>query len=90
MNKILFIICFLLGNLSLAQVQEERIDISGVRKNKKIIRINFKDDLVKGRQEVPEGSFFQTKKDFNYKKIIKIRENFIPEVESSGLGLGSK
>ena len=45
---------------------------------------------MKGRQEAPEGSFFQAKKDFNYKKIIKIRDNFIPEVESSGLGLGSK
>ncbi len=89
MNKIIFTLCLFLGFTVLAQ-QEERIDISGVRKNKKIIRINFKDDLVKGRQEVPEGSFFQTKKDFNYKKIIKIRDNFIPEVESSGLGLGSK
>ncbi len=89
MNKIIFTLCLLLGFTVLAQ-QEERIDISGVRKNKKIIRINFKDDLVKGRQEAPEGSFFQAKKDFNYKKIIKIRDNFIPEVESSGLGLGSK
>lgn len=89
MNKIILIVCLLFGVTVSAQ-QEERIDISGVRKNKKIIRINFKDDLVKGRQEAPEGSFFQTKKDFNYKKIIKIRENFIPEVESSGLGLGSK
>lgn len=89
MNKIIFMLCLFLGFSVLAQ-QEEKIDISGVRKNKKVIRINFKDDLVKGRQEAPEGSFFQTKKDFNYKKIIKIRENFIPEVESSGLGLGSK
>ena len=41
MNKIIFMLSLLLGFTVLAQ-QEERIDISGVRKNKKIIRITLK------------------------------------------------
>lgn len=54
------------------------------------IKLQFDEDLVKGNAENTELNFIQTRKENNFKKMIKIRENFIPEIESSSSELGSK
>ena len=54
------------------------------------IKLQFDEDLVKGNAENTELNFIQTRKENNFKKMIKIRENFIPEIESSASELGSK
>lgn len=54
------------------------------------IKLQFDEDLVKGNAENTELNFIQTRKDTNFKKMIKIRENFIPEIESSVSELGTK
>lgn len=54
------------------------------------IKLQFDEDLVKGNAENTELNFIQTRKENAFKKMIKIRENFIPEIESSASELGSK
>ncbi|MFN8791060.1 MAG: hypothetical protein ACK5Y2_06355 [Bdellovibrionales bacterium] len=41
--------------------------------------LNFEDELVEGSTQKPELFYLFQKKNFNYGKLIKLRENFIPE-----------
>lgn len=51
-------------------------DKSGVRTE----RLQFDDELVEGELRKPELLYLFQKKQFNYKRLIKLRENFIPEM----------
>lgn len=42
--------------------------------------INFEDELVEGSAQKPEFFYLFQKKNFNYKRLIRLRENFIPEM----------
>ena len=42
--------------------------------------INFEDELVEGSAQKPELFYLFQKKNFNYKRLIKLRENFLPEM----------
>jgi hypothetical protein len=42
-------------------------------------RIQFDDELVEGELRKPELFYLLQKKQFNYKRLIKLRENFHPE-----------
>lgn len=48
--------------------------------SKKTTSINFEDELVEGEVKKPELMYLLQKKQFNFKKLIKLRENFIPEM----------
>lgn len=54
--------------------------------------INFEDELVEGEVKKPELLYLLQKKQFNFKRLIKLRENFLPEMnrtsEEIGLGRG--
>lgn len=54
------------------------------------LKLEFEEDLVEGGLENTELNFIQMRKENNFKKMIKIRENFIPEIEGSSSELGSK
>lgn len=41
--------------------------------------LNFEDELVEGGTQKPELFYLFQKKNFNYKRLIKLRENFLPE-----------
>ena len=41
--------------------------------------LNFEDELVEGRDAKPELFFLLQQKKFNYSRLIKLRENFLPE-----------
>ena len=49
------------------------------KKSKKTV-INFDDELVEGDVSKPELSYLLQKKQFNFGKLIKLRENFLPEM----------
>jgi hypothetical protein len=49
--------------------------------NHRKLTIQFDDELVKGQQSTPEADYIFTRSQFNYKKMIRLRENFIPELE---------
>ncbi|MBV2167910.1 MAG: hypothetical protein KUL82_04300 [Bdellovibrio sp.] len=42
--------------------------------------LNFEDELVEGATQKPELFYLFQKKNFNYKRLIKLRENFLPEM----------
>ena len=80
MNKYfvsLTIVFFTLATLS------QDSDIVRVPKKRRIT-LNFGADMVKANAENPDLSNIHASKNFNWKKMIKIKENFIPEVESNG------
>jgi hypothetical protein len=45
--------------------------------------INFEDELVEGQNTKPELFYLLQQKNFNYKRLIKLRENFVPEAKRS-------
>lgn len=42
--------------------------------------VDFEDELVEGELKKPELFYLLQKKQFNYKRLIKLRENFVPEM----------
>lgn len=42
--------------------------------------LSFEDELVEGATQKPELFYLFQKKNFNYKRLVKLRENFIPEM----------
>ncbi|MEN0059564.1 MAG: hypothetical protein AAGB31_12065 [Bdellovibrio sp.] len=45
------------------------------------VKLNFEDELVKGGLAAPDMSSVNVRQDFNYKKLIRVRENFLNEME---------
>lgn len=43
--------------------------------------INFEDELIEGSAQKPELFYLLQKKNFNYKRLIRLRENFLPEIK---------
>jgi len=47
---------------------------------KRKTNIDFEDELVEGELKKPELFYLLQKKQFNFKRLIKLRENFLPEM----------
>lgn len=45
--------------------------------------LNFEDELVEGSTQKPELFYLFQKKNFNYSRLIKLRENFLPEMRKA-------
>ncbi len=54
---------------------------SGKKEKKKTL--SFEDELVEGATQKPELFYLFQKKNFNYKRLIKLRENFLPEMRQT-------
>jgi|SRR6185312_2869481 len=52
-------------------------------KGEKVKTLNFEDELVEGATQKPELFYLFQKKNFNYKRLIKLRENFLPEMRKT-------
>lgn len=50
---------------------------------KKKTAINFDDQLVTGELRKPELFYLLQKKQFNFGRLIKLRENFLPEMRKT-------
>ncbi len=49
-------------------------------KDKRKQTIDFEDELIQGEVNKPELFYLMQKKQFNFKRLIKLREDFIPEM----------
>ena len=49
--------------------------------NKKRISIKFDNELVEGAIQNPSMDYMFVRKEANYKKMMRLRENFLPEVK---------
>lgn len=45
--------------------------------------INFEDQLIEGQAKNPDLLVMLKRKKFNYKKLIRLRENFLPELRKT-------
>lgn len=43
--------------------------------------INFEDELIEGQSQKPDLFYMFQKQNFKFKKLIKLRENFLPEMQ---------
>ncbi len=75
------LIVVLFAHVAVAQNQIP-LDKNNVAKNKSDRKqtLNFEDELVEGSAQKPELFYLFQKKNFNYKRLIKLRENFLPEM----------
>ncbi len=48
--------------------------------DKRKTSINFEDELIQGELKKPELFYLLQKKQFNFKRLIKLREDFLPEM----------
>lgn len=51
-----------------------------VSKEPKKQTLSFEDELIEGGAQKPELFYLLQQKNFNYKRLIKLRENFLPEM----------
>jgi hypothetical protein len=66
--------------LCLLSVQVHAQDKSkGQGPGKKKTAVTFEDQLIEGEVKRPEFFYFLQKKQFNFGRLIKLRENFLPE-----------
>ncbi|MFK8138541.1 MAG: hypothetical protein AB8E15_09295 [Bdellovibrionales bacterium] len=54
------------------------------QKGKRVIEIDFEDELVQGDIQKPELFYLLQRKRFNFNRMLQLREDFIPEMESTG------
>ncbi len=65
-----------------ANEQVERAPAQSEKKEK-TKTLSFEDELVEGATQKPELFYLFQKKNFNYKRLIKLRENFLPEMRKT-------
>lgn len=53
------------------------------RRKSKTQVLNFEDDLIKGGAQKPDLFYLLNRKEYNFKKLIRLRENFLPEMRST-------
>ena len=55
----------------------------GVKKpKKKRVVLKFDDELIEGEVQKPDLFFLLQRKQFNYKRLIRLRNNFLPEMRA--------
>ncbi|NJL24565.1 MAG: hypothetical protein HC902_04940 [Calothrix sp. SM1_5_4] len=74
-------------NTSPAQAQEDSGKQEKVDKDKKKTKIDFEDELVEGELKKPELFYLLQKKQFNFKRLIKLRDDFLPEMRRDADGV---
>lgn len=89
-NKIGLLISFSLL-ISLGALAQEPYKQDLVRANKKgKVSVSFGDELVRGSTELPEGDLIQNRLDTRFKRFIKIRKDFIQDVENTKDEFGNR
>ncbi len=56
---------------------------NGKKPKERRATLNFEDELVEGSSQKPDMFYLFQKKNFNYRRLIKLRENFIPEMRKT-------
>ncbi len=78
-----FIFTMMISSIVEAQNKSQSSNKQKMRRQE----ITFEDELVQGGTQKPELFYLLQKRNFNYGKLIKMRDNFIPEMEQTAKGL---
>lgn len=87
-QMVLFLLLVFVGSIPLEGVAQTRNE-----EPKKKHTLNFEDELIEGGVQKPELMYLLQRKNFNFKKLIRLREHFLPEMAETGemlRGSGSK
>ena len=57
------------------------------KKSDKRTTVNFEDQLIKGQNQKPDVLTIFKRKNLNHKRLIRLRENFLPEMRATGNGI---
>ena len=57
-------------------------------KNPKRTAVNFEDQLVEGQTQKPELFYLLQQRNTNFKRLIRLRENFLPEMRKTSEEIG--
>lgn len=79
---------WLVAGQAAAQQQEPREDVKVIQEEdrtvyKKKTLIDFTDVAVEGELTKPEGSYVLNRKKTDFQSLIKVRDNFAPELQKS-------
>lgn len=77
------LICLLLSLTSGRAWSQNAQNNQNVGKDIKKQTLSFEDELVEGKTDKPELFYLFQKKNFNYKRLIRLRENFLPEMRKT-------
>lgn len=85
MNKIIgtTAVIFTIAMLMIAGDAHAQATPTAPAKKERKATLNFEDELVEGGTQKPELFYLFQKKNFNYKRLIKLRENFLPEMRKT-------
>ncbi len=50
--------------------------------------INFEDELIQGNVQKPNLFYLMQRRDFNFKRLIELRSNFLPEMNQTAQDIG--
>lgn len=86
--KFLILFGVLLGGVSVASAQDGDDEVIVDPDNpgivyKKKTEFDFEDDVVEGSFVRPEGDYIDSRRGGRYSSLIRIRENFVPEMLKS-------
>ncbi len=90
-NSKLFLFALILTLAPLAHGQDEPQVVDLVKANKKgKVSVSFGDELVKGGTALPDGDLIQNRMETRFKRFIKIRKDFIQDVENTKDEFGNR
>lgn len=75
----LFLILYIVGVAPSFSFAQEKAD-----DHKRKHTLNFEDELIEGDIQKPELMYLLQRKNFNFKKLIRLREHFLPEMVETG------
>lgn len=80
MKKIIIIFVTLsLSHAAFAQSEAQSASAKSARKQ----TLNFEDELVQGNAQKPDLFYLFQRKDMNQGRLIKLRQNFLPEMRKT-------
>ncbi len=80
MKKLIIIFVTLnLSHVGFAQTEAQ----SGPAKSPRKQTLNFEDELVQGNAQKPDLFYLFQRKDMNQGRLIKLRQNFLPEMRKT-------
>jgi hypothetical protein len=88
MKSIIILFSFVLtgsGAYAQAQVGGETSESAAVKgaKQPKVYNLDFEDELVEGGVQKPDLFYLIQRKNFNFRKLVRLRENFLPEMKET-------
>ena len=84
MMKKIFRITFvtiIIGALSMTSFAQSKAKKKKKRKGPRKEVLSFEDELITGEAKKPDLFIIMNKKQNNFKKLIKLRDNFLPEMK---------